>query len=73
MLNIFKKQPPQPKDERRSPHSSTWCGCGARIMRCARCGQVYCPCCDMPHVFRLDGYSAPVSVCPQWGTVRWER
>ncbi len=66
MLNIFnKKQQAEPKDNQ-YPRSATWCRCGARIMRCAQCQQVYCPRCDQPHVIRLDAYSAPVTVCPRW-------
>jgi len=27
-----------------------FCRCGSRTLACYRCGQVYCPCCELCHV-----------------------
>jgi hypothetical protein len=63
---LFKKPQAEPKEAYRTAHSATWCGCGARIARCARCGGVYCPRCDVAHQI-VWGRSAPVYVCEQGG------
>lgn len=62
------KRRTEPKDAFRS--SRTWCRCGARAARCARCGSVYCPLCDGKHVI-VWGEGSPVYVCQDAGGGSW--
>jgi hypothetical protein len=62
-----KQQKARPQDERHTgSREEFWCTCDARLVVCSRCGQAYCPQCDMPHTIRVDARSAPVAVCPRW-------
>ncbi len=31
------------------------CRCGQRLARCSRCGDIYCPKCNQPHMLSVDG------------------
>lgn len=65
MLGFRKQSVAQPKEASRFG-SRTWCRCGARIARCARCGDTYCPRCDHVHLV-VWGKGAPVYVCQDVG------